>query len=554
MLLRRLVATIALIAATSSCADTADDVNEVGTEGSSETVAERARAADLARLEAEHRACRAMRANIETVPALAGTPSLDESRHRVLGRAKGWPIVFRREPIRDLQALPPYFQALGASLEDPRRVYATLKTLRRLARFHRPHVRAILMPEGYFYADNPRQARWLLTRFDLARLFEEPEIWLMRGSVVHRLTRTEREYRHADGPLAGEPASLLLFDRIGVRRSDLFPTLHVDFVPDSRQRGYDRVRLQRVTPVGINASIRYGTPDLWADAVFTVEDGHAHLACEVVKAGDRKEVRRFRDEQRIRYLAAERLRRAAAAQVDERLPFDEPREEEGQQDGSLRPLWLWAYHHGNVGYSFNDVWYPVFDRQGRPKVPQVCIDFVLDTYERAAGTWFGGRTAPRQRVVGNLDFQKLEMPNPRSVEAVADYFRDNPGTFDIWDLTPEERFRFVQREEFFDFIRDHIDRFRVNNVVLIHGPRGGEAHYHSFIVSRADPVTGMPVEVMENAGKPRFRSWHSAMQSGPLRSIKHVMIPRTTWLRTVFASTQRVALAEDSARPPAAAN
>ena len=120
----------------------------------------------------------------------------------------------------------------------------------------------------------------------------------------------------------------------------------------------------------------------------------------------------------------------------------------------------------------NKVWYPLFDHQGRPLIPQVCIDFVLDTYERASGTWYAGRDAPRRRVVGRLDFDKFEMPNRRSVEAVADFFRENPGQFDLWDLEPEQRFRFVQREEFFNFIRDNADRFRVNNVVLIHGPRG----------------------------------------------------------------------------------
>jgi hypothetical protein len=206
---------------------------------------------------------------------------------------------------------------------------------------------------------------------------------------------------------------------------------------------------------------------------------------------------------------------------------------------------LWAYNHGSIGYSFNDVWYPVFDHQGRPHPPQVCIDFVLDTYERASGTWFGNRSGPRQRVVGGGDFDKYEMPNRRSVEAVANFFRDNPGTFDLWDLEPEQRFRLVQKEEFFDFLRDHADRFRVNNVVLIHGPRGGEAHYHSFIIARTDPITGMPVEVMENAGKPRFRSWYSAMQSGPLRSIKHVMIPRIEWLRASYGHGEAVARADE---------
>ena len=555
--LRMLFLTLALAA--SACADPAAGVPEEAVSGAlSAEAAARVRAEEMARLEAEHRACRAMRENIDTVTALAGTPKLDAQRHQVLGRAKGSPVVFRRRPIRDLEALQPYFRALGESLEDPRRVYATLKTLRGQARYARDQVRTILLPEGYFYADDPQLAHWLVTRFDLVRLFNEPVIWLMRGSVVHRLELTDRGYRHVDGPNAGQIASLLLFDRVAVKRSELFPVLHADFAPAAAFHGFDRIRLERVTPIGINAKVRYGSEGPWVEAVFTTEDGRAQLACEIVEADDRQRVKAFRAEQHVREVAAQRLREAAEAEARESLMFDEPREEVGQQDGSLRPQWLWAYKHGSVGYSFNEVWYPVFDHQGRPHPPQVCIDFVLDTYERASGTWFGNSEAPRQRNIGGLDFDKLEMPNRRSVEAVANFFRENPGMFDLWDLEPEQRFRFVQRQEFFDFLLENADRFRLNNVVLIHGPRGGEAHYHSFIVARTDPMTGMPVEVMENAGKPRFRSWHAAMQSGPLRSVKHVMIPRTDWLRGAFSPSVPVASADDvkqdSSVPSAATN
>lgn len=508
-----------------------------------------ARAQELARLEAEHRACRAMRESIATLPALAGTSGLDERRHHVLGQAKGWPVVFRRAPVRDLAVLPPYFRVLAESLEDPRRAFSTFETLRGRARHDRAEVRTILLPEGYLYADQPELARWLVTHLDLPRLFDDPEIWLMRGVTVHRLVRAERGYRHADGPNEGEMASLLLFDRVAAKRADLFPVLHVDFVPVAAAKGFDRIRIERMTPGGINAKVRYGSEERWFDAVFTAEESRAQLACEVVEATARDEVLTFRERQRVLETAAERLRKAMDDQVEERLMFDEPREEVGQQDGSLRPLWLWAYRQGSDGYSFNQVWYPLFDSQGRPHLPQVCIDFVLDTYERASGTWYGGRN-DRRRIVGRIDFERFQMPNRRSVEAVANFFRENPGTFEIWDVPSEERVRFAQRDAFFDYVRDNADRFRVNHVVLIHGPRGGEAHYHSFIVSRNDPITGMPVEVSENAGKPRLRSWHAAMQSGPLRSIRNVMIPDVEWLRSSFSSSdEAVALVGEAPLP-----
>ena len=270
--------------------------------------------------------------------------------------------------------------------------------------------------------------------------------------------------------------------------------------------------------------------------MFSEQQGRTQLVCEIIEEDRRQAVHDYREQQRIRQQAIEKLRQAMALQVREQLMFDEPKEEVGQQDGSLRPLWLWAYRHGGDGYSFNKIWYPVFDSENRPHPPQVCIDFVLDTYERASGTWFACRGKNRDRSMGSIDFERLDMPNRRSVEAVADYFREHPGMFGIWDLEAEKRIRFAQREAFYDFVRDHADYFRVGNVVLIHGPRGGEAHYHSAIVSRTDPMTGMPIELGENAGKPRLRSWHSVTQSGPLRSIRAVMIPEIPWLREAFSS------------------
>ena len=97
--------------------------------------------------------------------------------------------------------------------------------------------------------------------------------------MLHRLVKTERGYRHVEGPNAGQLASLLLFDRVAVKRSDLFPALHADFVPMAMMHGFDRVRVERITPLGINASVRYGPEGPWVKAAFTADDARAHLAC-----------------------------------------------------------------------------------------------------------------------------------------------------------------------------------------------------------------------------------------------------------------------------------
>src|SRR5690606_11641206 len=86
-----------------------------------------------------------------------------------------------------------------------------------------------------------------------------------------------------------------------------------------------------------------------------------------------------------------RLREVIYEQIAEGLPFDEPKTEYGQQDGKLRQEWLWAYRRGDSRFVFNEDQYHVFDARGRPRVPQVCIDFIRDTYERASGSWYQRR-------------------------------------------------------------------------------------------------------------------------------------------------------------------
>ena len=67
------------------------------------------------------------------------------------------------------------------------------------------------------------------------------------------------------------------------------------------------------------------------------------------------------------------LQRVVEQQIEEGLPFDEPKTEDGQQDGKLRAEWRRAYLRGDVEYQFNEDTYWVFNREGRPHVPQVCV-------------------------------------------------------------------------------------------------------------------------------------------------------------------------------------
>jgi hypothetical protein len=247
-----------------------------------------------------------------------------------------------------------------------------------------------------------------------------------------------------------------------------------------------------------------------------------------------------------------RQRAIIGEQIDEGLPFDEPKTEVGQQDGKLRQEWVWAYRYGRTTFEFNEDKYYVFDHRGRPRVPQVCIDFIRDTYERAAGTWFMPRGEPREWVRGKLAFGEFGMENERSVDSFVEFSSSHPEWFDVWNLTEEERVPLIRRDEFYAYLYDHRDDFRPGDVVTIYGLRDdGKMHYHSFFVYQADPITGMPTLVAANAGKPRIRAWDMEMANAPFRSIKTRIRPKLEWLESVTAPGGSGGVVSASATLPA---
>jgi hypothetical protein len=236
-------------------------------------------------------------------------------------------------------------------------------------------------------------------------------------------------------------------------------------------------------------------------------------------------------------------------QVDEGLPFDEPKTEDGQQDGKLRPEWRNAYLNGSSSFEFNGDRYSVFDPSGRPRPPQVCIDFVLDTFERASGTWWLSRSQGRQRVLGRLQFNDPGLENRRSVERFIDFARAHNESFDGYEPPPEARVPLRNRAQFFSELYRARAEFRRGDIVAILGPRDDEKlHYHSFFIVDADPLSGMPTELAANAGRPRIRSWEGEMQNAPRRSILARIRPRPVFLESLMAPETGVS-AEDP--PPA---
>jgi hypothetical protein len=480
--------------------------------------------------------CEARLQELEAAPALPGDPAFEARRAETFARAKADPVLLLRAPVAaGLTREGGWRRRSILDAPDPVRAlyeaYPSLSKRRDLAR-------EALLTEGYLYAASPALAAALSSLTRPEDLFLTAEIWVERGGTIFRAVRGAVDgapaYVHADGPLAGQRVKLLLLDRVSSAKEMLSLPLHRDLSAAQNELGFERMRVRHLSEDAVTADLLYG--DVWVPTVLHSEGARLSFDCEAVPLGRERDIQRTRDAAQRLTRVLERLRAIMDQQVEEGLPFDEPKTEVGQQDGKLRQEWSWAYRYGQTRFTFNDDHYRVFDGRGRPRVPQVCIDFVTDTFERASGSWYRPQGEPRERSAGLLDFGALGIDNERSVDRFVEFAKAHPDWFDVLELPDEERVPYSHRDQFFGHLAAHADRYRPGDIVTIYGLRADEKmHYHSFFVYSADPVTGTPSLVAANAGRPRVRPFESEMLSAPLRSIRARIRPRLEWLESVTA-------------------
>lgn len=454
------------------------------------------------------------------------TPTFDAHRAELLARARSVPVLFHQRP-RLPEPTSKLVKELRASLqeeEDP--AHAIVEVLRK-TRGNFPLRREVFLSDHYLYADTPILALRLSQVLRLDHLFakSDDELVIERGTDTFTVTRSEGRYVLPPVPDANankkhhvRVASLLLFDRVRTADDSFGPSLHLDLRPLQRTLGFTSARISAWTKGAMVAELStYGTA---SRAVLNWEGTQVELECET------------RDKTPIFDLATARLNyhldreltdpilEAAHEMIFRQLPFDEPKTEEGQQDGLLRMHFRQAYGHYASTYEFNGDSYYIFDGYGRPRLPQVCIDFITDAFDWGTGGHWPSRGEKREYVRGALNFASMGMDNARSVENLADFASEHPEWFDVFWLPEEERVKFRHRTKFFEQLARHAWRYRRGDIVFIYGLRDdGKFHYHSFLIDESDPVTGMPTVVLANAGPPQARSWEGEMQNAPLRSI-----------------------------------
>jgi hypothetical protein len=476
-------------------------------------------------------------------PGLPGTPSLDDARPLVLLYAKAEPVFFVDKPSVDRTSSQEAvrYRTMIESTSSP---WSTIQRLWTLFSMKPDLGRSVLLRDGYLYAEKPELAFALVDLVSAQTLFSDERIWIQRGERQLTAERTKSgNYVFVDGPEAGDRVRLLLFDRIGAGPPPI--PLHRDFRTLRLRLGFDRVAIKHVTDTAIVADLRYGT--VWVPTLLDSQGAHLELRCDTADAATSAKVRAFRAEQSKKQRVLEPLRRAMVEQVEDGLPFDEPLTEYGQQDGRLRREWLRAYQAGKRSFEFQDDIYEVFNLQGRPLVPQVCVDFLFDSLERASGTHYRPRGEKRERVVGRLDFGTMADENMRRATSFIEYAQARPDSFDVHMLSESERVEFKYGRKFADYLVREADHFEPGDVVMIRGytpwdKRNHLMHFHSFFVYESDPLTGQPILLAGNPGKPLLQTWQFEAFRTPDRSIWYRVRPHADWLASVVTPSAETPL------------
>ena len=471
-------------------------------------------------------------------PASAGTPSLDAARGVVLLSAKAEPVMFSRTPAvasGGSEASATY----RTMLRETSSPWSMISRLWPVFSANPELGRSVLLREGYLYAEKPELAFALVDLVAAQLLFSDKQIWIQRGERTLTAERSKSgHYVFVDGPERGERVRLLLFDRIGVGSPP--PALHRDFRALRDALGFDRAKIVHQTDDTVVADLRYGK--LWVRTLLRAEGAHLSRSCESVSVENAAALTAYRNEQARRLRALEPLRRAMVLGIEDGLPFDEPLTEYGQQDGRLRRLWLQAYVGRQSDYEFQGDKYYVFNAAGRPLVPEVCVDYIFDSFERAGGTWWRPRGEPRERVVGKVDFATLSDETMRRATSFIDYATQHPESFDVVTLPEEDRVPFKFAKRLSDYLIEEADHYRPGDVVLIRGYAPWDKpwkpkiqHTHSFFVYESDPLTGMPITLAGNPGRPLLQTWQFEAFRTPDRSIWTRVRPHLGWLESVVA-------------------
>ena len=489
-------------------------------------------------------ACAAARQAALAEGALPGAATF-ESQRLYFSRVRGRALLWRRVPGSLATALSEPISKLGKKQKVLDAVRMVEKKLKDPAARREAFLR-----EGYLFADDVELALALVEQLSLSELFAEPTLFLQRGVEVYELERHAKSrwfperYLYKDGPYVGMAGELLLGDRVATTKDELSlgSSLAIDLRDLTEQASFDRIKPIHLSEKHLVAELRYG-PNVWVPALVELDGAKAKVACEELTAELEQKRRTFVEGRTLLMTAMNRVRGVVRAMVKEELPFDAAPD---QGNGALKRDWKKAYLQGKTRFTSGGREYPVYTLEGQPKPPQVCIDFLTDVWERASGTWYdpaqvedpyGAHPVVTPRPKANesgINFDRMKIKNRRSVAKFERFTLKNEELFDVWQVPKKERFKFEERKQFFEYLRDKADLIRIGDMLIIHGFKaGGRPHYHSLLVTETDPITGVVSLVGSNAVKPREQTLEGIMHISPERTIRTRIRVKEPWLELV---------------------
>ena len=161
------------------------------------------------------------------------------------------------------------------------------------------------------------------------------------------------------------------------------------------------------------------------------------------------------------------------------------------------------------------------------------------------GYWYRPRGERPERTQGELDFSIVDGLFKRQIPSALSVGAEESSPLARYDIPRRDRKPLKKWRRFARAISKHTDHLIEGDGLIIHGLREEDLknHFHALLILRTEPMTGMPIRVADNAGRPKIRTIARAMSNAPQRSVKYR-------IRVDFQAYRRlareVALAEEA--------